>query len=365
MLKALLPTVGALALLGVGAAGVGSLLVVKDRIRLEAHLDAPEQDNLALVRDDLRTLQTDLAALTGALEQHLNQRAEQDAAAAAAELASDTRVETMLAAIERSLQASAARTEQLAAQMAAMERGGVSGRAQPTDTVLVAAPTSAEPLPQPVAQEPAAQQPAADPAPAPAAKGFLGFQLPNRSFAFDRDQSFEILGDLSRVGFDAKSTLHDFSGVTSKVRGTFTGNLANPAAAFSGSIACEAASLDTGVEGRDEAMCENLDTQRHANIEFTVQSFVPDEGGVDRDKMTVRGSVVGTMRIRGVEKPLTMPVKITVDASRRLLIEGQSKVHLPDFSVPVPDKVVISMEPDVVIWIALRARVAAGAAHGK
>ena len=54
-----------------------------------------------------------------------------------------------------------------------------------------------------------------------------------------------------------------------------------------------------------------------------------------------------------------------MDASRRLLVEGQSKVHLPDFSVPVPDKVVIRMEPDVVIWIALRARVATGGTNAK
>ena len=311
MLKALLPAVGVLALLGVGAAGVGSLLVVKDRVRLEVHLDAPEQDNLALVRDDLKTLQVDLAALTSALEQHLNQRAEQDAAAAAAELAHDTRVETILSAIERNLQASAVRTEQLAAKLSAIEGAGVAVRSQATEQAPAAAPTPVvpvEPAPQPVAQEPAPQQPAATKPTAPAAKGFLGFQLPNRSFGFDRDQSYEILGELSRVGFDAKSTLHDFSGVTSKVRGSFAGNLANPAAAFSGSIACEAASLVTGVEGRDEAMCEHLDTEHHADIAFTVQSFTPDENGVDREKMTVRGSVAGTMRIRGVEKPLTMPV---------------------------------------------------------
>ena len=366
MLKALLPTVGVLALLGVGVVGVGSLLVVKDRIRIEVQLDAPATDNLALVRDDIRTLQADLSALTGALEQHLSQRAEQDAAASAAELAHDTRVETILSAIERNLQAAATRTEQLAAQMSVMERGGAAGRAQPTDTVAVPTPAPAAPVtPVEPATQPAPQQPAAAPAPAPAAKGFLGFLLPNRSFGFDRVQSYEVLGELSRVGFDAKSTLHDFSGVTSKVRGAFTANLADPAASFSGSVACEAATLVSGVEGRDEAMDEHLDTEHHADIAFTVQSFTPDENGIDRQKMTVRGSVSGTMRIRGVEKPLTMPVTISVDASRRLLIEGQSKVHLPDFAVPVPDKVVISMQPDVVIWIALRARMAAGGEHAK
>jgi hypothetical protein len=47
------------------------------------------------------------------------------------------------------------------------------------------------------------------------------------------------------------------------------------------------------------------------------------------------------------------------------MIEGQAKVHLPDFAVPVPDKVVIKMQPDVTVWIALRARVAAGVERAK
>jgi polyisoprenoid-binding protein YceI len=193
----------------------------------------------------------------------------------------------------------------------------------------------------------------------------LGFKLPSRAFQFDQTQSFEVIPELSRVGFDAKSTLHDFTGVTTKVHGAFTTKLSDPAASFAGAIVCEAAGLDSGVEGRDEAMLEHLDAKVHPEIRFTVQTFTPDNNGVDAAKMTVKGTVTGLMLIRGVEKPLSMPVVLTVEPSRRVMIEGQAKVHLPDFAVPVPDKVVIKMQPDVTVWIALRARVAAGVERAK
>jgi hypothetical protein len=61
-----------------------------------------------------------------------------------------------------------------------------------------------------------------------------------------------------------------------------------------------------------------------------------------------------------VERALAMPVRASVDASRRLLLEGQVALSLRDYGVPVPSKLgVISMEPEVVVWIALRARLEA------
>ena len=193
-----------------------------------------------------------------------------------------------------------------------------------------------------------------------AKKSFLGFRLPSRAFAFDQRQSYEVVPELSRVGFDAKSTLHDFSGVTSNVRGAFAANLADPKDGWAGYVECEASTLVTGVEGRDEAMLEHLDAKEHATIRYELQGFACEPDGIDRAQQAVAGVVTGLMRIRGKERPLSVPVKITVDASRRVQIEGQAKVHLPDFEVPVPSQLgLIRMEDDVVVWLSLRARVAA------
>ena len=51
------------------------------------------------------------------------------------------------------------------------------------------------------------------------------------------------------------------------------------------------------------------------------------------------------------------PVTATVDASKRVTIQGQAPLALAEFGVEVPSKLgLIAMEKEVTIWIALAAR---------
>lgn len=366
MRRSWLSAVGAATLLAVGVAGIGCLMVVKDRLRVEISLDAPETDSLALVRDDFRSLQADFVALTQAMEQQVAASSQLASEQTEQRAASDRSIAAALAALDARLAEQGQRLQTIehnqatGASSAKVPDAAATNVANPEPTVSVAGIANAGEPVVPTANAPAAATTAPD-----ARKGFLGFRLPSRSYRFDQAQHYEILPDLSRVGFDAKSTLHDFSGVTTKVRGSFHANLASPTASFTGAIHCDARTLDSGVEGRDEAMRDHLLTTDHADITFTVESFAADAGGVDAEKMTLKGSVTGKMRIRGVEKPLTMPVTIAVDGSRRVTVEGQAKVSLPDYGVPVPDKVVIKMQPEVDVWVALRARPTAGGADAR
>jgi polyisoprenoid-binding protein YceI len=370
----ILAFVGVVSLLAIGAGGVGSLLLVKDRLRIEVALDAPRPDTAAMLVDDLRALQADFAALGQALETQFGGMAEAATRADNEQREGRGQLVSLLESLQRSYAQQQARIESMERRLQEFAVASANSKSAP-EPASSAQPASVAVVDVPVAQEAESARPAdptAEKPPVQAAtpetkptKGFLGFKLPGRSFQFDQVQSFEVIPELSRVGFDAKSTLHDFTGVTTKVHGTFTANLSDPRAAFSGAIACEAAGLDTGVEGRDEAMLEHLDSKSHPEIRFTAQSFVPDENGVDAAKMSVKGTIHGLMSIRGVEKLLSMPVVLQVEPSRRVMIEGQAKVHLPDFQVPVPDKVVIKMEPDVTVWVALRARLAAGVERAK
>ncbi len=361
-----LSAVGVIALLAIGVFGVVSLMLVKDRLRVEVSLDAPEPDSLALVRDDFKVLQADFVALTQALEQQagtaaahwsgqFEQRAEADRGLAAVVAGFDARLKEQGQRLQALLDLQSASRSPNPAVVP-----GTSPNPVPVAPVEPTVLLDVESTPDPQPTKTVLLEPGP-----PAPKGFLGFRLPSRSYRFDQHQSYEILPDLSRVGFDAKSTLHDFSGVTTKIRGSFHANLADPAASFTGTIACDAAALDSGVEGRDEAMRDHLVVGDHPEISFAAQSFVADGPGVDLAKMSLHGTVTGMMRIRGVDKQIAMPVIIRVDGSRRVCIEGQAKVHLPDFGVPVPDKVVIRMQPEVDIWIALRARPAGGGSDAK
>lgn len=373
MMGKLLQWLGALSVLGLIGASVFALTVVKDRIRVVIQLDAAATgpDPVALLKDDLQVLTREQAELRVVLASNFEQ---------------------LGAALEERAVARHADVQALAGEVAALRRRADAthaelGRAQerlqdldarlrtsgPATAHAEGAPTTA-PVPEPVVApvepvepvEPAtvATPPVAAVAPEPAkpkAGGFLSFSVPAATFRFDAQQDYVLAPDLCRVGFDAKSTLHDFSGATAKVTGRFTADFDDPAGGWTGEIVCDAGTLLTGVDGRDANMWEHLDTKNHPQIRFVIARFVPAAGGIDVGKQTARGEVQGTMSIRGVERQLRMPVGIEVDASKRVVVTGQVPLKLSDYGVPVPSQLgVINMQDEVVVWIALRARVQSG-----
>lgn len=380
-----------LVVVGAGAVAAAALVLVPPRVRLIVEADAaPTAEPIALLRDDLRIVREDVDALSKALAGNFEQLAQaldeaatrrhgevREQLAGLGELrnnaiATAQRLQALEAAVAAVAGRLAATPPAAPADVAGTERTATASptavAAEPT-TTAAADPAQPAPTPVPVADATPAPPPGESTAPAPAAKpSFLSFRLPNRTFAFDQEQQFEIVADLSRVGFDAKSTLHDFSGVTSKVQGWLRANLAAADGGWTGAVRCEANGLATGVEGRDTAMREHLDAEHHAEIAFAIAGFTPAPDGIDRARQTVRGEVRGQMTIRGVTKDLTMPVQLHVDDGKRLVIEGQATVRLPDYGVPVPSQLgLISMQEDVRIWIALRARLAplAGGERGR
>jgi polyisoprenoid-binding protein YceI len=377
---------GLLSLVGLAGTAVLGLVVLKDRVRIVvAADDAGERpDPAALLRDDVQTVARDLGALTqavgenferlattldgGAQRRHaelLQMRADlQQHGQTLAELAARQRE---LAAAVAELSAAQAAFRTAAATPPAGEGAGSSTASVPVETPQ-AKPVESKPAEAPPEHKPAEPKPAepqvesqvAGPAAKPA--GFLGFQVGGAKFRFDELQRYQVIPELSRVGFDAKSTLHDFSGVTSQITGEFSADFDDPKGAWTGNVSCTAAALVTGVDGRDTAMREHLDTANHPAIEFALERFEPAANGVDVGKQTARGEVIGTMAIRGRKQPLRMPVNISVDASKRVVIEGQVPLKLTDYGVPVPSQLgLISMQDEVKVWIALRARVRAEA----
>jgi polyisoprenoid-binding protein YceI len=351
MTRRLLQWLGVAFVLAVLGVGVGSLLVVKDRVRIVFQQDRADAgpEPVALLRDDLGVLTRDVGELRAALAANL---------------------ERLGAALEERAVVRHADVEALARELAQVQQrlDGLHAELQraklPTGTMVEPSAAGAaveEPPTEPVAVA-AVVPPPPEPAAVPSkAGGFLSFSLPTATFAFDREQRYQLVPELCRVGFDAKSTLHDFSGVTSQVAGQFTADFDDPQGAWRGEVTCEAVTLVTGVDGRDTNMREYLDTTQHKQIRFEIERFVPAAGGVDVGRQTARGEIRGQMHIRGVARELRMPVTVEVDASRRVLVVGQAPLKLSDYQVPVPSQLgVINMQDEVVIWISLRARVQMG-----
>ncbi|MBL8841102.1 MAG: YceI family protein [Planctomycetes bacterium] len=370
MFSKTLSAIGAAALLLLVGGSAAALFTVQRRLHITVAeeeaangargptpIDAVAEE-VGAVRNDLRAfasgLGPQLEALVAALDESADARSaalQQELAATRGELA---KLQADHARLVQSQQSS--RDELRALQAAVAASAGAIGSAAPVASAAVApsevAPPPAAPLDPPaVVESPAPAAPAA----APRKKGFLRFDLPSDTFAFDRRSRFSVVPSLSRVGFDAKSTLHDFSGATAKVEGDFTTALATPGVACSGRVVVDAASLNTGLEGRDEAMRDHLAVADHAQIVFEWNGF--DEAVVDAKAQTVKGRALGKLSIRGVTREVAMPVQVTVDASRRVAIEGQLAIELPDYEVPVPSQLgVIGVDKTITLWIALRAR---------
>ena len=296
MSSRLLQVAGVVAILGLVTGSIAALLVVKERIHITI---AAEEAAARRGPDPIELLRADVGSLGAEV-----------------------------ALLNKNLAALAARIEALEARLDA--------RRAPSGQDGTAAP--------------AASQPASSPK-----KGFLAFELPSAAFAFDQRQSFAIIPALSRVGFDAQSTLHDFSGVSSKVEGTLRVNLARAEAKPSGKLTVEAGSLDTGLADRDVDLRKTLDVEHFQALTFEWSGFATT--AVDARAMTLEGIATGKLTIRGKTHEVSIPVKVAVDGSRRVAIDGELVIRLADYGVVPPSPMgMIKVADELKLWIALRAR---------
>jgi len=358
-MKKLLTVAGALALLAWTGLGLFAWANVGERVHVtieEGEAAARTDPALAALADELAVLHADVRALAAALGPNLQGLHDELAA----------HVDERAAALERELVAlkaelAAAPTPDVAHELAALraELAAHAGAAPAEPAPLASAPApepAATPEVAPVDPSPVAAPPA--PAEPAKKKSFLAFQLPSDDFRFDERRVWSVLPSLSRVGFDGKSTLHDFTGATSRVEGELEVDPGRPSATPRGLVRVQAAALDTGNADRDAEMREHLAAAAHPEIVFELERFEP--ATVDAAAQKVAGTAHGKMTIRGVTRALSMPVRLAFDEARRMTLDGEASVHLPDYGVPVPSKLgVISMEDDVKVWIALKLRASA------
>jgi polyisoprenoid-binding protein YceI len=411
----LLQGIGLLALLGWTGAGFGAWMLTKEQVQITIEEGAGARlaavDPTAELADRFTALQGDLRGLAQSLGRNFEvldeAAAEREEGAARAREADRGERSREIARLEQAFAAQLTQAldaerqrhvgafADLRAEIAALrstlaERAPTEGEGGLAAVPLEGDSSSAPPEEQPSAAEgvPAAPPtvpaaPPGDPASAgelaanagadaePVAappekpkkkRSFVAFDLPSDSFTFEGRRSWEVVSSLSRVGFDAKSTLHDFTGVTQKLKGTWTADLAQPHVDPQGAITVDAASLDTGLPDRDTAMYEKLETSKHASITFAVVAFRATS--VDAKAMKVTGVVRGRLGIHGVEREIEMPVKLAIDDARRLSVEGELVAKMSEWGLEPPSQLgMISVQDQVKIWIALRARSTGAAAR--
>lgn len=159
----------------------------------------------------------------------------------------------------------------------------------------------------------------------------------------------------SSIGFDAKSTLHPFSGRTQRVEGDFCIDWENLPLSKGGFLDIAAETLDTGNGMRDKKMKgEHLQTNRYPRIRFEstgcVGLYQPgrEEGN--------RAILTGRLDLHGVSRPIEIPVTLSRSENDRLKISGKIPLRLGDYRIPVPSVIgLIKMEEEVVVTFNLDA----------
>ncbi|MCA8960414.1 MAG: YceI family protein [Planctomycetes bacterium] len=368
LLKKTLIVVGYLTLLGACFLSGAAVMTLRDRVEVRVTSKGDEDPmvtSVKLLEDDVVSLRSDLERLTQAIDSNFGKLAE--VLSQPEEVTVDRRLHAKIDALAQEL---AKRPTVVMATPVASDAPAatasmpVEGTADAStdlsddlvpDDVAISTDASESSASTPSSAEPEVAGVVAEPEPTPKKKSFLSFSVPKNEIDLDSVQRFSILGSLSRVGFDAKSTLHDFSGATTTVTGDFDLAVAAPDLGCRGRVEADARTIRTGVDGRDEEMRSLLLVDEHPQLRFELDSL--EVGEVDREKSRVTGTVHGTLAIAGVSKPLAMPVTITLDRSRRLTVDGQCPVKVSDFGITPPSQLgMINMEDQIQIWIALKAR---------
>lgn len=111
-------------------------------------------------------------------------------------------------------------------------------------------------------------------------------------------------------------------------------------------------------------MRKTLDVERLRTMTFEWSGFVAT--AVDAQAMTVAGTATGKLTIRGKTREVSMPVKVSVDSSKRVAIDGELAIKLGDYDVDPPSQIgVIEVADELKLWIAMRARLLRPAKDGE
>lgn len=160
------------------------------------------------------------------------------------------------------------------------------------------------------------------------------FALSCPSAAQAQPQVFRLAEGRSSVHFDAKSTLHPFAGDTSVLSGEMVWDSVEGRIGEGAVIRVPVQPILTGEPKRDEAMRKMFDSRSYPEIEFRALKVTPVAApGGTASAGPERYRLEGVLRIRQVERPLSLEVMASESPDGALEVSGETLVRTDWFGL--------------------------------
>lgn len=157
-------------------------------------------------------------------------------------------------------------------------------------------------------------------------------------------------GTGSRAGFDADSTLHEFSGETQQVQAWVHADLSRLGETAGGEVWFLIKDLSTGKDDRDENMRGDLDAEHFPRIRFQLAGLT--------GSLTATGAATleasGSFSIHGVERPRAFPVTLERLSSGGLQVRGDLRFLQTEHGIePHSTFGLVKVHDEVKVWFDL------------
>jgi polyisoprenoid-binding protein YceI len=162
---------------------------------------------------------------------------------------------------------------------------------------------------------------------------------PSASYAF---------GAGTEVRYLVVHRMHQVHGQTGTLEGNVkldAGKLALPL-----KITLPLLTFKSGNRNRDDNALAALDAGRFPKAILNVEHFTQTSGGVAGDRWTSNGTAEGTLSVRGIAKPVKLPIQASV-ANDTLTIDTSFIVKLSDHAIPAPALLFVPVKDEVQVEV--------------
>jgi len=161
--------------------------------------------------------------------------------------------------------------------------------------------------------------------------------------------TFAILPEKSQVGFVSATQLGEFRGTTGRVSGDVVVDVRDPARGKL-SVAVDPRGLRSDNAVRDRHMYEEVfEVARFPAMTFTADQFKRD-GSAEASEF--RGTLLGTLALHGVDQPVSVPIRFTVEGAT-LRGDGKFSIDLTRFGITPPRLLGLRVRNEVVVEVRL------------